>query len=318
MTTGPAHPRVVALSGGVGGARLVDGLAQLLPPDRFSVVVNTGDDFVHWGLHIAPDVDTVMYTLAGVAHEQRGWGLAEETFGALDMVARYGGADWFRLGDRDLGTHLVRTQWLADGLRLTEVTARLCRGLGVAHRVLPMSDGARPTLIETREQGTLSFQDWLVRRRGRPAVVSVRFGGHTEAAATPEVLEVLGAADVVIIGPSNPYVSIDPILALPGVCEAVRRARVVVVSPIVRGRAIKGPLAEMIETLAGRPPSAAAVAAHYASRQVLAEGDLMIVEDGDQGEITDLPVRPAQTVMRSRGDRRRLAASVLEQARELP
>lgn len=295
---------VVALSGGVGGARFVQGLAGLLPAEALTVIVNTGDDFVWWGLAISPDLDTVMYTLAGLAHEERGWGLDGETFHALGMVARYGDPAWFQLGDRDLGTHLVRTQALARGESLSAVTARLCRGLGVAPRLLPMADEPRRTMIDTVEQGTLPFQDWLVRERAQPAVARVRFEGSTRPA--PGVLEAIAGAELILVGPSNPYVSIDPILTLDGVRDAVAGKRVVAVSPIVGGKAVKGPLAGMIERLAHRAPSAAAVAAHYGT---LLSG--LVVERGDEGDIAGLRVLATDTIMGDRAGRMCLAREVL-------
>jgi LPPG:FO 2-phospho-L-lactate transferase len=299
---------VVALSGGVGGARLVDGLAAVLPPGALTIVVNTGDDFVHWGLRICPDLDTVMYTLAGLADPDQGWGIAGETFAALAMIARLGGAAWFRLGDRDLATHLRRTEALAAGRSLTAITVELCAALGVAPRILPMSDAPRPTLIETRD-GTLDFQDWLVRRRGAPEVLRIRFAGAPTPA--PAVTDAIAAADLVVIGPSNPYVSIDPILALDGVRAAVARRRVVAVSPIVGGRAVKGPLAAMIPSLAGRPASAAAIADHY--RDLLAG---IAVARGDA--VDGLPTLATDTIMADRADRARLARELLDFAEALP
>lgn len=300
--------KVVALSGGVGGAKLVDGLAAVLPPDALTVVVNTGDDFVHWGLRICPDLDTVMYTLAGLAHPTQGWGLADESWNAFAMVERLGGPAWFRLGDRDLGVHLVRTQQLAAGTPLSAVTADLGRALGVRHRVLPMCETPRPTLLDT-DAGTLDFQEWLVRRRGAPQVSRVWSTGP--AAPSPLVLDAIAGADLVVIGPSNPYVSIDPILGLDGVRAAIARRPVIAVSPIVGGRAVKGPLAPMIETLAGRPPSPAAIAAHY--------GDLLtglVIEHGDEAP-DGIACLPERTVMTSREDRARLAAEVLRFAEVL-
>lgn len=298
----PGH--VVALCGGVGGARLADGLAAVLPPDALTLIVNTGDDFEHWGLRIAPDLDTVMYTLAGVAPIERGWGLVDETFRAHAAVARLGGPAWFQLGDTDLGTHLVRTEALRSGDTLSQVTDRLRRALGVGPRLLPMADGPRPTTLETPD-GTLSFQDWLVRERGLPPVDAVRFGGAPEPA--PGVLDAIAAADLVVIGPSNPYVSIDPILALAGVREALARRPVVALSPIVAGRAVKGPLAEMIPRLASEPASAGAIRRHYGALL-----DAMVVESGDEALVTDIPVLSAQTVMGDRADRARLARELLD------
>lgn len=296
--------KVVALSGGVGGARLLDGLARALPPEALTAIVNTGDDFVHLGLHVSPDVDTVMYTLAGLAHEERGWGLAEESFAGLSMVKRYGGPDWFALGDRDLATHLLRTEALRAGESLSAVTSRLCGALGVQQRVLPMSDGPVSTLIETEKDGTLPFQQWFVRRRAEPRVRRVRFEGDLVPA--PGVLEAIDACDLVVVGPSNPYVSVDPILSLRGVRDAIARRPVIALSPIVGGSAVKGPLATMIPDITGEPPSAGAVVRHY--RGLLRA---VVVERGDEPTVSDTPVLGTATVMRSRDDRLRLAREIL-------
>ncbi len=301
---------VVALSGGVGGARFADGLAAALPPGALTVIVNTGDDFEHWGLHISPDVDTVMYTLAGLAHEARGWGLTEETFHALAMVRRYGGDDWFALGDTDLATHVMRTQALEHGERLGAVTERLCRALGVPARVLPMTDGTCSTMIDTDEHGTLTFQDWFVRHRTAPGVKRVWSNGAPDPA--PGVIEAIAAADVVLIGPSNPYVSIDPILGLPGVREVLASRPVIAVSPIIQGEAVKGPLARMLFELTGLPATAAQVARHYG--RLLAG---FVVETGDEAGIDGPRLCSTQAIMRDRADRKRLATEVLEFARGL-
>lgn len=296
--------KVVALSGGVGGARLLDGLARALPADALTAIVNTGDDFVHLGLHVSPDVDTVMYTLAGLAHEERGWGLAEESFAGLSMVKRYGGPDWFGLGDRDLATHLLRSEALRAGESLSSVTARLCAALGVAQRILPMSDGPVRTMMETERDGTLPFQQWFVRRRAEPRVRRVRFEGALVPA--PGVVAAIDTCDLVVVGPSNPYVSVDPILALDGVRAAIARRPVVALSPIVGGAAIKGPLATMIPDLAGEPPSAGAVVRHY-DGLVRA----VVVERGDEATVSSIPVLGTSTIMRSRDDRLRLAREIL-------
>jgi LPPG:FO 2-phospho-L-lactate transferase len=243
-----------------------------------------------------------MYTLAGLAHPEQGWGIAGETFHALAMMERLGGPAWFRLGDRDLATHLTRSEQLSRGTSLTQVTDRLCRALGVVPRVLPMSDAARPTMLDT-DDGTLTFQEWLVGRRGAPVVRRVWWPGT--ALPTPAVLDAIAAADLVVIGPSNPYVSIDPILSLDGVRTAIAQKRVVAVSPIVGGRAVKGPLGGMIPTLAGREPSPGAIARHY-------DGLLhaMVIERGD--ERPPLRALATSTVMHDRDDRARLARELLE------
>jgi LPPG:FO 2-phospho-L-lactate transferase len=301
--------KVVALSGGVGGARLVYGLDRVLG-ESLTTIVNTGDDFVHWGLSVSPDVDTVLYTLADLAHVERGWGLAEESFGALAMMKRYGGEAWFALGDRDLGTHLFRTTSLARGETLTAVTERMQRALGIRSRVLPMADAARRTMIDTAEHGTLSFQEWFVRHRAAPRALRVRFEGTTVPA--PEVLGALADADVVVIGPSNPYVSVDPILGLDGVRDAAFTRPLVALSPIVRGAAVKGPLAEMIRGLAAEEPSPAAVARHYAPAL---RG--MVVERGDEWSAEGVRVLGTETLMRTRDDSVRLAREVLAFAERL-
>ncbi|MEM9491253.1 MAG: 2-phospho-L-lactate transferase [Myxococcota bacterium] len=312
--TGARRPmRVVALSGGVGGARLVAGLAAQLPAEALTVVVNTGDDFEHWGLTICPDLDTNMYTLAGLADRQRGWGLADETFAALSMVERYGGPAWFRLGDRDLATHLMRTRALAEGLSLTQATAHLCTALGVAPTILPMTDQPRRTVIELADRGDgadglVPFQDWLVRMRGQPTPRAIHFrGGQT---AAPGVVEAIAAADLVVIAPSNPYVSIDPIRPLDRVAAAVAAKPAIAVSPIVGGRAVKGPLAAMITALTERTPSAAAVVAHYRQRygEVLSGA---VVERGDDPAIADIPVLATAPIKGTDDDRARLAGEVL-------
>jgi LPPG:FO 2-phospho-L-lactate transferase len=304
------RPRVVALSGGVGGARFLDGLVRALPPGAVTAIVNTGDDFVHLGLTICPDLDTVMYTLAGVGDEARGWGLAGETFAALAMVRRYDGPAWFSLGDQDLATHLLRSEALRAGEPLSRVTARLCAALGLGARVLPMAEAPCRTMIETEGEGVLPFQEWFVRRRAEPAVRAVRIEGRPPPAAG--VLEAIDACDLVLVGPSNPYVSIDPILAVEGVAAALARRPVVAVSPIVAGRAVKGPLAAMIPALAGEPPTAGAIARHYGA---LLRG--IVVERGDEGGVRGLPVRGTATIMTGREERLRLAREALAFAAEL-
>lgn len=253
--------RVVALAGGVGGARLAQGLAALLPPERLTLIVNTGDDFEHLGLTICPDLDTVLYTLAGLAHPETGWGLAGETFVTLSRVAELGGPAWFHLGDRDLATHLVRTHWLRAGLRLTEVMRRLAEASGVLHPLLPMTDDRCRTKVLTGE-GELDFQDYFVHRQWQPQISGFRWEGLETAAPTPEVLAALSAADLVVFCPSNPFVSLDPILNLPGVRERIAAHCAVAVSPILGGQTVKGPAAKMFREL-GVEPSAVAVAGHY-------------------------------------------------------
>lgn len=310
MSMSKSSGRLVYLSGGVGGARLAHGLYHCLPSELFTCIVNTGDDLEHWGLRVSPDLDTMMYTLADLADVERGWGLGGETFEALAGVKRYGGESWFALGDRDLATHLMRTEWLRRGDTLTQVSDRLCSALGVSARVLPMSDSPRETMIETPD-GTLAFQRWLVAERAAPVVQRVWFKG--DGAATQDVLDALDQARLVVIGPSNPYVSIEPILATPGVRERIARLPVLAVSPIVHGKAVKGPLAGMLQSLSGWPAEAASVARYY--------GPLLrgyVIECGDRAPIDSaLPVLETDTVMKTRAESRTLARAVLEFAKEL-
>lgn len=300
---------VVALAGGVGGARLVDGLDRTLPPGALTVVVNTGDDFRHWGLHISPDLDTVMYTLAGLSPEDRGWGIDGDTFYALAEAKRRGVDDWFQLGDRDLVTHLSRTGALARGESLTRATAELCKTLGVERPVLPMSDAPRPTSIVTQGGEELVFQEWLVKARAAPPVREVRHQGtdHT----TQAVLAALTTADLVVICPSNPYVSIDPILTLSGVSDAIRNTTTVAVSPILGGKAVKGPLATMIAEIAGREPSAEAAAMHY---EGLLDG--YAVHPGDAFD-APFPLLETNILIQSKEDRVVFARELIEFARSL-
>lgn len=299
---------VVALAGGVGGARLVDGLDRVLPDGALRVVVNTGDDFRHWGLHISPDLDTVMYTLAGLSPQDRGWGIDGDTFHTLAEAERRGEDSWFRLGDRDLATHLGRSEALAGGQSLTEATRQLCRSLGVERELLPMSERPRPTRVRTRNGETLSFQHWLVRARAAPAVAAIDLGGPGPAA--PSALAALGEAELVVICPSNPFVSIDPILALDGVRETLARTTTIAVSPILGGSAVKGPLASMIWELLDVAASAEVVARHY-------DGliDAYVVQAGD-GFDAPYPVLETNILIPSTEDRVRLAGEVLDFARE--
>ncbi len=309
MTSGHSQgPRVVALAGGVGGARLVDGLDRVLPSDALSVVVNTGDDFSHWGLHISPDVDTVMYTLAGLSPEERGWGIEGDTFQVLEEAARRGEESWFRLGDRDLITHIARSSALAAGDSLTQATAALCRKLEVKRPILPMSDSLCPTTIVTG-RGDMEFQAWLVRARAAPEVKRVE---HRWAAQpTAQVIEALRSADLVVIGPSNPYVSIDPILSVDGIRGILREKRTVAVSPILADQAVKGPLASMIVQLDGKPASAQQVATHY---EDLLDG--FVVHSGDTFSAT-FPVLETNILIQAREDRVRLARALLDFAGSL-
>lgn len=308
-------PRVAVLCGGVGGAKLAHGLQLGLEPGRLTAIVNTADDLELHGLHISPDLDTVMYTLAGWANRATGWGVRDETWSAADMLARYGQPTWFRLGDRDLATHVVRTSGLRDGQRLTEVTAALAAGLGLRTRLLPMSDDPVRTRVRT-DAGWLDFQAYFVERGHTDDVRELRFEGLEAAAPGPEVLAALEEAEVIVLAPSNPFVSLAPILRLPGLAEAVRAAQapVIGVSPIIGGSAVRGPADRMLVTLGGEA-SALGVARHYAEHfPGLVDGWLIDTLDRGQAaaiEALDLRVRTAATLMVSDDDRRRVAAEIL-------
>jgi LPPG:FO 2-phospho-L-lactate transferase len=307
--------RVVALAGGVGGAKLADGLMMLLGA-RLAVVVNTGDDFVHLGLHVSPDLDTVMYTLAGIANPHTGWGIAGETWNFMAQIERLGGPSWFRLGDRDLATHAMRTQRLAAGATLTAITVELCTALQIAAAIIPMSDAPVRTMIRSGDI-ELPFQDYFVRRACADPVTSIRYDG-VEAAAPSPALAAIGNLDAVVIAPSNPYLSIDPILVIPGMRRwlSSRRTPVVAVSPIVAGAAVKGPAAKIMQEL-GVPATAAAVAKHYRG---LIDG--LVIDDADAGlrqeiEAAGIAVRVAPAIMRNAAERAALARLCLAFARDL-
>jgi len=307
--------RTVVLAGGVGGAKLAHGLQQVLPPGDLTVIVNTGDDLELHGLLVMPDHDTVMYTLAGLADPAQGWGLAGETYVAAGMLARYGQPTWFRLGDGDLATHVVRTSCLRDGQRLTEVCLGLQAALGLSTRVLPMSDEPVRTRVRT-DDGWLDFQDYFVRLHQAPEVREVRFEGIASASATPESLAAVDDARLLVLAPSNPFVSLEPIVAVPGMRPALQAARqrgvpVVAVSPIVGGRALKGPADRMLRSL-GLEASAAAVAQRYAGLI-----DAYVIDDVDRDEAPrvaalDLRVLVTDTVMVDEAARARLARATVE------
>jgi LPPG:FO 2-phospho-L-lactate transferase len=306
---------IVALAGGVGGAKLADGLARLLG-DRLAVVVNTGDDFEHLGLHVSPDLDTVMYTLAGIANAQTGWGIAGETWNFMDQVARIGGPTWFRLGDRDLATHALRTQRLSAGDTLSAVTADLCKALGIVSALIPMSDDAVRTMIRTPD-GELPFQDYFVRLACAVPVTGIRYDGAATATVNPALAQLEGIGAIVIC-PSNPYLSVDPILAVPGMRAWMKGQGlpIVAVSPIVGGAAIKGPAAKIMREL-GVAATATSVARHYAD---LIDGIVIDeVDAGLRGEIEagGIAACVAPAVMRSTDDRVALARTCLAFARDI-
>jgi LPPG:FO 2-phospho-L-lactate transferase len=268
--------RIAVLSGGLGGSRCVDALVRAAGAEAVVAIGNVGDDLEILGLHVSPDLDTILYTLAGLLDEERGWGVRDETYNALGMAGSLGAETWFTLGDRDIGLHLVRTRLLDEGFALSDVTRRLAEALGVRVELLPATDQRLRTKIET-EDGELAFQEWFVARGHRDAVLGVRFDGAEDAQPAPGVLEALEAAEVVVIAPSNPFVSIKPILAVSGVSAALGEKRVAALSPLVGGKALRGPLAEMMVSL-GHEPSAIGVAGLYGGLV-----DVFIVQPGDEG-----------------------------------
>ncbi len=308
---------IVALAGGVGGAKLAAGLAALLGGD-LTVIVNTADDFEHLGLPISPDLDTVMYTLAGIANREAGWGVARETWSFLDQLGALGAPTWFRLGDRDLATHVLRAEALRRGARLSEVTAELCRRLGVAARVVPMSDDRVSTIVHSVE-GDLLFQEYFVGRKCQVAVTGFTFAGIGAARPTKAVTDALTSRDLeaIILCPSNPFVSIDPILAVPGMRDLVVAAAVpvIAVSPIIDGAAVKGPAAKMMHEL-GLEVSPVTIARHYRG---LIGG--LVIDGADVAmapavEATGAKAHVTQTLMKEERDRTRLAAACLAFVRE--
>jgi LPPG:FO 2-phospho-L-lactate transferase len=300
--------KVAVLSGGVGGARFVRGLADVLDPADVTVIGNVGDDLEVLGLYVSPDLDSLLYALAGLNDEERGWGRAGESWQALETVSALGGEDWFRLGDRDLGLHLVRTQALREGEPLSSVTGRLAAALGVRTHILPATNDPLRTWVET-PAGVLSFQEWFVARGHRDEVDGLRFEGADRAKPAPGAREALARAELLLVAPSNPHVSIWPILAVGPLRAALKERRVpcIAVSPLVGGRAVRGPADSMLARLEGGT-SPAHVAGCY-------EGliDALVVDEADAGDLDGLPVRAivTRTLMTDADARRRLAETVL-------
>ena len=306
--------RVVAISGGIGGAKLALGLYRVLPADSLMVACNTGDDFEHLGMNISPDLDTVLYTLAGIANPKTGWGRADETWTFMGALETLGGETWFQLGDSDLAVHVERTRRLLAGESLSDVSSELCTRFGVRAAVVPMSDQPVRTLVHT-DDGILPFQRYFVQNRCEPKVTGFTFHGAGDAHPSLPLWEALisDSLEAVIVCPSNPYISIDPILAVPGLRGAIADcgAPVVAVSPIIGGKAVKGPTAKMMSEL-GIPENARAVAEHY-------DGMLtgFVLDDADRGTVTDLPCMHTGILMESEEDKTRLANQVLQFAREI-
>ncbi len=303
--------KIVALAGGVGGAKLAHGLAQILKPEELTIIVNTGDDFEHYGLYICPDLDTICYTLAGLANPETGWGRVDETWNAIENMSKLGGLDWFKLGDKDLGTHLERTRRLKAGDPLSQITRDFCKAWGIEHTVLPMSDSPVRTMVDT-DEGELAFQEYFVHRRCEPRVKGFRFVGVEDAEPASGAKEAIESADAIVICPSNPWVSVDPILKAltPSLSQRERGLPVVAVSPIIGGETVKGPAAKMYREL-GIEPTALAVANHYqgvVTHFVMDTVDSQLVESvrglNMQSFVTN-------TLMKSHVDRKRLASEVL-------
>jgi len=307
---GLSKPNILALAGGVGGAKMADGLARVLPPGNLTVVVNTGDDFEHLGLAISPDLDTVCYTLAGIADPINGWGRRNECWGALEALELLGGPTWFRLGDRDIGLHLERTRRKQEGQTLTQITQHFCRAWRIPSKVLPMSDQNVSTWVDTA-QGELPFQEYFVHRQCQPTVTGFRFQDVEAARPAPGVLEAFHGADLVVICPSNPWVSIGPILEIPGIRQVIEAQKVVAVSPLIGGKAVKGPAAKMYAEL-GVEPSAHSVAQHYGD---LLDGFIVDKLDADEiGKIHELGIQTwvTDTLMKTTRDRVRLGKEVID------
>ncbi len=300
---------VVVLVGGVGGAKLAHGLAQILPPERLTIIVNTADDFWLYGLRICPDLDTVMYTLADVVDKTNGWGIAGDTHNMLDAFARLGESTWFGLGDQDVATHLLRTRELLAAEPLTAVTQHLTKALGIRHAILPMTDTPVATKLDTVELGELDFQVYFVRERWQPRLRGIRFDGIERAVISAEVARAIDNADVILVGPSNPWLSIAPILAVPGLRERLvaRDVPRVALTPIVQGDALKGPAAKLMAEL-GYEVSPRGVAAYY--------GDTIngfVADERDQPLVIDgLRTTAMDTIMRNDADRAVLAQKLLE------
>ncbi|MGH8298756.1 MAG: 2-phospho-L-lactate transferase [Steroidobacteraceae bacterium] len=308
---------VLALTGGIGGAKLCLGLQRVLPAGALRIIVNTGDDFEHLGLAISPDIDTTLYTLAGLANVELGWGRQDETWSFMRVLETLGGPPWFRLGDGDLALHIERTRRLAAGETLTGIVADVARRFGVPSRIMPMSDDPVRTVVATAGGGELGFQEYFVRERCAPAVAALRYAGADSARISSAAAESLHDPDLqaIVIAPSNPYLSVDPALAVPGMRAALRAqgAPVIAVTPIIGDCAVKGPTAKIMREL-GLTPSALTVLEHYRD---LIDGMVLDERDAALAKKIDLPVRLCDTLMRTLEDRERVAHCVLAFTREL-
>jgi len=304
------NERVVVLTGGVGGAKLVEGLQQVVPGPQLTAIVNTGDDFEHFGLPISPDIDTLLYTLAGLANTSLGWGREGETWSFMAAIRSLGGEEWFNLGDGDLALHVLRRMAKDAGQPLSAIVQGFVRHWGIGFAILPMSDDPVATWLET-DAGLLPFQRYFVQRRCEPRVSAIRFEGAEQAKPAPGVVEALAAADMILFAPSNPWLSIDPLLAIPGLYRALkdRRAPLVAVSPLVGGKAVKGPTAKLMGEL-GLQVTNQSIADHY--------GDLldgMVIHEGDAAP-GNLAIGVTDTLMKQAEDRRRVALSAMDLAQQ--
>lgn len=304
--------RIVVVTGGVGGAKLVLGLCHAAPPASIDAIVNTGDDFRHLGLYVSPDIDTLLYTLSGKSNETQGWGRAGESWAFMDAVRSLGGEDWFALGDGDLALHVLRSERLARGEKLSSIIRAFAAAWGIEASILPKSDDAVATMVET-DEGLLEFQDYFVRRRCAPVVRKIEYRGAERAAAGPGVVEAIASAEAIIIAPSNPYLSVAPILAVPEIRRALANAQAprVVVSPIVGGEAVKGPTAKIMRELGLAVTNASILAAY----EGLIDG--IVVNGADETPDGPLRVLRTDTMMRTLSDKTRLAAETLAFARSL-
>lgn len=305
---------IAVLAGGVGGARFANGLAAILPPGQLTVIVNVGDDFDHLGLRICPDIDTVNYTLAGLNNRALGWGQVDETWNFMGALGKLGGPDWFNLGDRDLATHILRTHRLKAGEPLSAITADFAQARGIPHSVLPATDDPLRSMVDT-DEGELDFQHYFVRRRCEPVFRSIRFAGAQTARANPAVLAALDdpALEAIVIAPSNPLLSIAPILAVPDIAARLRSRRVpcIAISPFIAGQAVKGPAAKIMREL-GLEPGPAALAQHYGD---LVDG--LVIDTADAADLASPALLRTDILMRDDADQQRLAAEVLAFARQL-
>ncbi len=302
----------LVLAGGVGGAKLTLGLSHALPPDRLTIVVNTGDDETFHGLHVSPDLDTVMYALAGLTNTVTGWGVSGDTFQTLDMLGRYGNPTWFNLGDKDLATHIKRTQLLNEGYTLSDVTRELCSLLGIRHPIVPMTNAPLRTVVDT-DEGELPFQVYFVQRRCEPKAHRIRFDDSAGAVPSPGFQTALETADVLVFAPSNPFLSVAPILAVQGVREAVSgfTGPRIAISPIVGGEALRGPAAKLLEEL-GHDVSCVGVARQYADIC-----DVFVIDEVDETHVPAIErlgmrAETAPTVMETDWDKTRLAMRILD------